>query len=808
MKAKPLAYAIAVLSTATANLSWGTESNDADVDTMVVSASRVTESVASIPYSIQVVEGADIQRQAQPGRNLGQILGQIVPGLAPGDDSATSNYQTLRGRKVLVLIDGVAQRASRDVSRQLTTIPAENIERIEIISGATAVYGAGATGGVINIITKRGSDQESNFNTKFGFTFSPEKIDSDSMTKFISQTVSGMAGDNFDYLVNLNLEKRGNYYDSEGNQIATDPNQTSRDNSDTIDLIANLGWQLGDDMSLRIGLEYFKEEQDTDYAADFGETDPTYGLPVGILATAGAYNPTPREGLELDEQPQTTRKSIALDFSHQDFWGHTLLSQLSYRDHDYYYYPYPNAPLFLDFDWFGVVSANPTNQAELLAAIEANRVGASGTLLQSHMNSEVTDFKLALNKSLNLNSTLLDITYGLDYTHDNSKQRSTEFSYSDWVSSGQTQYNATGSVYDAGPESTTNTGALFTQAKLQLNQKWILKAGIRYERAEVEVEDTISGVDISNAAYYQQELTDPFLQLIAASLAMTPQAFLSNIVNSYAAALKQTERLGYSDTAPLRKGGKEFYSEVLLNAGVVYAISSEQEVFANYSEGFTVPDMTRLLRSITILTDGGHQGPILESANIDAVKTDSYDIGWRGRFQQLTAQASLFYNKSDKNIEFDSVTGIVEIRDREERFWGAEALMDYNFNNGFNAGLTYSRTYGETKNDDGEWEYLKVDRVSPEKITGYLAHTWGKTADARLQFTHLSDYKKAEVPFEGFRTFDLLTTLYTGIGDFGFAIRNLTNAEYYSLYNQVRDSAPTYLPAQGRTFTLSYNINY
>lgn len=810
MKAKPLAYAIAVLSTATANLSWGTESNDADVDTMVVSASRVTESVASIPYSIQVVEGADIQRQAQPGRNLGQILGQIVPGLAPGDDSATSNYQTLRGRKVLVLIDGVAQRASRDISRQLTTIPPENIERIEIISGATAVFGAGATGGVINIITKRGLDQETSFNTKVGFTFNPEKIDGDSLTSFISQSFSGTAGDSFDFLVNLNYEKRGSYYDAEGNQIATDPNQVSRDNSDTTDFFSNLGWQITDDMSLRVGLEYFKEEQDSDYAADFGEADPAlFGLPEGIFASAGDYTPAPKKGLKLDEQPQTTRKSITVDFSHQDLLNHTLLVQTSYRDHEYYYYPYPNYPLFTYFDW------EASYNGLLLAGLPGITAGfeyAGGALFQSRVNSKVFDSKIALDTEFNVGQGSLKLTYGLDFTHDKSSQTSIEYNYATWYENNQTQYDPSGNEYDSGPQATTNTYAAFFQTKWMPTQDWTLRAGVRYERSEVEIDDMISYIDQGNANFYNAQSEDPFFQTILGLSGMTQQQLWNTIFTSF--GIPSTPfgpYFAYTNSAELRTGDKETYSEPLFNAGVVYAITSGQEVFANYSEGFTVPDMTRLLRSVSIITDSDG-GPLFESANIDAVKTDSYDIGWRGRFQQLTAQTSLFYNESNKNVEFDANTGIVSIRDQEERFWGAEALLDYNFNNGFNAGLTYARTYGETKADNGGWIDLNADRVSPEKVTGYLAHAWGKTADARLQFTHLSDYKRGDVPFEGFRTFDLLTTFYTGAGNIGIAVRNLTNVEYYSLYNQMRGQASggasTYLPAQGRTFTLSYNINY
>ena len=50
------------------------------------------------------------------------------------------------------MIDGVSLNSSRSISRQFDSIDPFNIERIEVLSGATSVYGAGATGGVINIV--------------------------------------------------------------------------------------------------------------------------------------------------------------------------------------------------------------------------------------------------------------------------------------------------------------------------------------------------------------------------------------------------------------------------------------------------------------------------------------------------------------------------------------------------------------------------------------------------------------------------------------------------------------------------------
>lgn len=61
----------------------------------------------------------------------------------------------MRGRAIVVLIDGVRLNSSRTDSRQLDSIDPFNIEHIEVISGATSLYGGGSTGGLINIVTKR-----------------------------------------------------------------------------------------------------------------------------------------------------------------------------------------------------------------------------------------------------------------------------------------------------------------------------------------------------------------------------------------------------------------------------------------------------------------------------------------------------------------------------------------------------------------------------------------------------------------------------------------------------------------------------
>ena len=59
---------------------------------------------------------------------------------------------------MVVLIDGIRLSENEQAVALLSSIPIDTVERIEIIRGGSSVlYGDGATGGVIHIITKRGT---------------------------------------------------------------------------------------------------------------------------------------------------------------------------------------------------------------------------------------------------------------------------------------------------------------------------------------------------------------------------------------------------------------------------------------------------------------------------------------------------------------------------------------------------------------------------------------------------------------------------------------------------------------------------
>jgi iron complex outermembrane receptor protein len=128
-------------------------------DAVVVTATRFADSKRNLPVGVTVITADDIRQSATS--NLPEILAQYGL-LHIRDNSGSPSQQVdLRGfgatgdQNTLVLLDGLKLSDNEQVPAQLTSIPLDSIERIEIVRGSGAVlYGGGASGGTINIITR------------------------------------------------------------------------------------------------------------------------------------------------------------------------------------------------------------------------------------------------------------------------------------------------------------------------------------------------------------------------------------------------------------------------------------------------------------------------------------------------------------------------------------------------------------------------------------------------------------------------------------------------------------------------------
>ncbi|AHK79395.1 TonB-dependent receptor [Ectothiorhodospira haloalkaliphila] len=126
---------------------------------MTVTAKGYEAAITETAAAVNVIEGDAVRwRQA---RTLGDVL-RGEPGLSVAVDGSVGVDPIIRGLKrdqVLVLVDGVRINAMQPPARGslASYVNMDLVERIEVIRGPSSVlYGAGAMGGVINIITRGG----------------------------------------------------------------------------------------------------------------------------------------------------------------------------------------------------------------------------------------------------------------------------------------------------------------------------------------------------------------------------------------------------------------------------------------------------------------------------------------------------------------------------------------------------------------------------------------------------------------------------------------------------------------------------
>jgi outer membrane receptor for ferrienterochelin and colicins len=131
-----------------------------DTEVIVVTASGYESTIARAPASISIVDSAQIEQQ--PIKDLVDVL-KTLPGVSNQVTQGGRNGIVIRGLDedyVLRLVDGKRVSSSTGIWRRNnfdnTSIPLALVERVEVIRGPmSALYGSDAVGGVVNVITRK-----------------------------------------------------------------------------------------------------------------------------------------------------------------------------------------------------------------------------------------------------------------------------------------------------------------------------------------------------------------------------------------------------------------------------------------------------------------------------------------------------------------------------------------------------------------------------------------------------------------------------------------------------------------------------
>lgn len=699
-----------------------------DIETMVVTANRSLQSISDIAATVLVIEQQEIAEQAKSGVEFKALLANLIPSLDVGSQSRTNSGQNMRGRKTLVMIDGISLNSSRSISRQFDSINPFNIARIEVISGASAMYGGGSTGGIINIITKKGRDATANSETwvsaKSAFN------NSDDLEYQVAQAVS-TSSDAMDARLALSYNQSGAMYDANGDMIVQDVTQTSSQYVSQIDIMGNAGFNLSESKRIEFMAQYYNSGQDSDYGVDYG---PNYSYLNDASKKIEMV-----DGYQLDDQAETVRYLVTANYSDSEFYNQTMNLQLFYRSESLRFNPFP------DFSNFSLGGSEQETQI----------IGGKLVFTAAPVDE-------------------LKLVYGFDAEYEKFSANQRYYNIGTALGSNGLINNRIG---ESGryPDIENSSLSAFLQAEYQLNAALSLHAGLRYQYINVKVSDFVG------AAQQYKVLT------------------------------------GQLASAEAIAGGSKDYANTLFNAGVIYKLSQDQQLWFNFSQAFEVPDPAKYYGQGSYNSDGTVASSVNVSENpLQGVKTNAIELGWRLNQDSLSTQLTSYYSISDKKITYNSADQSVDVVDDDVRIYGLEGQLDYYLSDQFTVGGNFNYIISETKTA-GKWDDLSISSASPSKVTAYLNWQTEQTS-TRLQTSQMFDYKDAaDKQLDGYNTVDLLSAISLPVGKLQLGITNLLNSEYDTLWSQraqntysglIANTSLLKFQGQGRTYSVNYSVDF
>jgi outer membrane receptor for ferrienterochelin and colicins len=147
-----------------------TEEEQRFEDETTVSATRTEKRLEDQPMRVEVLQREEIEEKLlmTPGdivMMLNEMGGMRVQATSPSLGAASVRIQGLRGRYTRFLSDGLPLFGQQVGALGLLQIPPMDLGRVEVIKGvASSLYGAGAMGGVVNLISRKaGAEREGDF---------------------------------------------------------------------------------------------------------------------------------------------------------------------------------------------------------------------------------------------------------------------------------------------------------------------------------------------------------------------------------------------------------------------------------------------------------------------------------------------------------------------------------------------------------------------------------------------------------------------------------------------------------------------
>ncbi|HET8655125.1 MAG TPA: TonB-dependent receptor [Longimicrobiaceae bacterium] len=387
---------------------------------------------ASLPIKVDVIEPEQVKLQRGLAVNPTEMLSNLIPSFSPARQKLTSSGESFRGRRPLFLIDGVPQsNPLRDGHRDGFTIDMDAVERVEVVFGANATQGLGATGGIVNYVTVSPPASGALEQRAAIGTTSNDALEGDGLgwrAHYLAAKRFGAV----DVLGSFSYERRGLQFDARDRPIAIDNVQGDVADSRSRDFLGKVGWEPGAGQRLQLMVNDFRLTQRGHFESVAG--DRADGIPAVSV-----------EGSPEGAEPINDVTTVSLDYTSTGLGGATLSAKGYYQDF---------SSLFGGgrFDTFQDPAIAPVGEL----------------FDQSQNNSRKLGTRLTYARSA-VAGTPLDLVAGFDFLRDKTFQRLVETNRN-WV--------PTTKFYNYAP---------FVQLDLPAVSWLSLSGGLRWEFASLDV---------------------------------------------------------------------------------------------------------------------------------------------------------------------------------------------------------------------------------------------------------------------------------------------------------------------------------
>jgi iron complex outermembrane receptor protein len=259
-------------------------------------------------------------------------------------------------------------------------------------------------------------------------------------------------------------------------------------------------------------------------------------------------------------------------------------------------------------------------------------------------------------------------------------------------------------------------------------------------------------------------------------------------------------------------GGNPKTRETLGNAGITWQATDALAFYGSYAEGYTVADIGRVLRAISV------PGQDVDSlVDLSPVVADNREIGLDYDDGRWSAHLAAYWSDSDLGslLVYDPATDAYNVSRQKTEIRGIEGNVALRLDSGDRFGLAYARADGRYDRDqDGRVDTdLEGINISPDRATLFWERAWTDAVATRLQASHAFDrdferFGARVASFDGYTTLDLQARFGLPVGTLSVGLENLLGEQYISYYSQTTPSNDDYVAGRGRVLSVAWSHRF